>query len=187
MISESEPEKRAPGRLALVQRFVNSADLDRGEEELDGPAKLGEWLTSRDLLEPRTRVTEADLGRALDVREGLRAVLATHNGGKADPAALERLERACARAAMRATFEQGAGLAPAVAGPDGALARLLAIVAAAQADGTWPRLKACADEGCRWAFYDHSKNRRGRWCSMAVCGNQHKARAYRERTKAARR
>ena len=57
-------------------------------------------------------------------------------------------------------------------------------MATAQADGTWHRLKACADDGCRWAFYDHSKNRRGRWCSMAVCGNQHKARAYRERAKA---
>ena len=113
-------------------------------------------------------------------------MLATHNGLPADPAALERLERASERAALRATFAAGAtpGWPRPSTGPTPGLARLLAAVATAQADGTWSRLKACADDGCLWAFYDHSKNRRGRWCSMAVCGNQHKARAYRERAKA---
>ena len=41
----------------------------------------------------------------------------------------------------------------------GALGRLLAIAAAAIADGTWTRLKACRAEDCRWAFYDHARNR----------------------------
>ncbi|MGH2778535.1 MAG: CGNR zinc finger domain-containing protein, partial [Actinomycetota bacterium] len=31
------------------------------------------------------------------------------------------------------------------------------------------------------AFYDHSKNRSGKWCTMRVCGNRAKTRAYRER------
>jgi predicted RNA-binding Zn ribbon-like protein len=57
-------------------------------------------------------------------------------------------------------------------------------VTTAAADGSWQRLKACADEECRWAFYDHSRNRSGRWCSMATCGNQQKARTYRERARA---
>jgi len=61
------------------------------------------------------------------------------------------------------------------------LGRLLAIVADAMADGTWPRLKACFRESCRWAFYDHARNRTGRWCSMAVCGNRTKAERYRAR------
>jgi predicted RNA-binding Zn ribbon-like protein len=47
--------------------------------------------------------------------------------------------------------------------------------------GTWERLKVCRDDECRWAFYDHSKNARGAWCTMRVCGNRAKARAYRER------
>lgn len=49
---------------------------------------------------------------------------------------------------------------------------------------TWPRLKACREDTCRWAFYDHSKNRSGHWCSMEVCGARHKARQYRARHKA---
>ena len=38
---------------------------------------------------------------------------------------------------------------------------------------------------CRWAFYDGSKNRSGRWCDMASCGNRMKARAFRERAREA--
>jgi predicted RNA-binding Zn ribbon-like protein len=48
-------------------------------------------------------------------------------------------------------------------------------------EGTWSRLKACLADTCQWAFYDQSKNRSAHWCSMAVCGNRAKARAYRNR------
>lgn len=186
MIQEAGPDKRAPEPLRLVQQFVNSADLDRREEELDSPGALRDWLATRGLGEPNAKVSAAELRRALDVREGLRAVLGTHNGLEAEAAAVERLERASARAALRTEFAGGdPRLAPAGTGADAGLAQLLAIVASSAADGTWQRLKACADEGCRWAFYDRSKNRSGRWCAMAVCGNQQKARAFRERSRAA--
>jgi predicted RNA-binding Zn ribbon-like protein len=62
-----------------------------------------------------------------------------------------------------------------------ALGRLLAIVHRAVVEGTWQRMKVCPADDCRWAFYDHSKNRSGKWCSMAECGNRMKARAYRAR------
>lgn len=187
MISEAAPDKRAPGRLRLVQQFVNSADLETGEDALDSPAALADWLSVRELAPPGTAVSAADHRRALDIREGLRALLFAHNGGEADPAAVERLERAAARSALRAHFaaDEGAELVPSCEGASGGLARLLAIVVASAADGTWDRLKACADSGCRWAFYDHSKNRSGRWCAMAVCGNQQKARSYRKRRRGA--
>lgn len=183
MITEAEPEKRAPEPLRLVQQFVNSADLERGEDQLETPEALADWLAERGLLARGTEVGAAEHRRAIDVREGLRAVLFAHNGGDPDPEAVERLERAAARAQLRACFPPDASpkLAPSCDGASGALARLLVIVTTAAADGTWSRLKACADSGCRWAFYDHSKNRSGRWCTMAVCGNQQKARSYRAR------
>ncbi len=181
-MTPTEADKTAPGRLGLVQRFVNSLDLDHDEEALDSPEALARWLADAGLVPPDTRVTAPDLERALAVREGLRAVLYTHNGGPPDTEALAELDRAAARASLRTTFgPDGPALAPAGDGVDAALASLLAIVTTAAADGTWGRLRACADESCRWAFYDHSKNRSGRWCSMAVCGNQQKARAYRRR------
>jgi predicted RNA-binding Zn ribbon-like protein len=92
------------------------------------------------------------------------------------------LDRAARRARLGVRFRAGAGqLEPSSGGVDGAIGRLLGIAAAAMLDGSWPRLKACRAEDCRWAFYDHARNHSRTWCSMAVCGNRAKARAYRSR------
>jgi predicted RNA-binding Zn ribbon-like protein len=41
------------------------------------------------------------------------------------------------------------------------------------------RIGACAPpEGCGWLYYDTSKNRSRRWCSMETCGNSAKARRH---------
>jgi predicted RNA-binding Zn ribbon-like protein len=53
-------------------------------------------------------------------------------------------------------------------------------------DGTFARLKSCRNHDCRWAFYDYSKNRSASWCSMQLCGNRTKTRAYRRRHSAER-
>ena len=53
----------------------------------------------------------------------------------------------------------------------------------AVADGTWRRLKICADHECDWAYYDASKNRARNWCEYG-CGNRAKVRAYRQRQRA---
>ena len=49
----------------------------------------------------------------------------------------------------------------------------------AMLDGSWARLKACRN--CHWSFYDYSPNRSAAWCSMQLCGNRAKTRAYRRR------
>jgi predicted RNA-binding Zn ribbon-like protein len=181
MVTESVPEKTAPQPLYLVQRFVNSVDLEDGEDELASAEELRAWLAARGLMRPDEAVTKADLGRALDVREGLRTLMLANNGHELDQAKVARLDRAARRAGLRARFAPGSDpdLVPDAAGVDGALARLLAV-----SDGSWERMKACPAESCEWAFYDKSKNRSGRWCNMAVCGNQQKARAFRERRRA---
>jgi predicted RNA-binding Zn ribbon-like protein len=183
---DSLPEKTAPAPLVLVQRFVNSIDLESGEDELDSPAALRAWLAERDLIDARERIGAADLRRVVEVREGLRALLLRNNGLEFDTTKVERLDRAAARAGVRVSFSPSdePTLVPAATGVDGALAHLLAIVAAALADGSWERLKACPREDCEWAFYDRTKNRSGRWCRMDQCGNLAKARAFRERRRA---
>jgi predicted RNA-binding Zn ribbon-like protein len=178
----SVPEKTAPGALELVQRFINSVDLESGEDELGGPDELRAWLVERDLIGRDDAVTQADFRRALDVREGLRALLMANNGMARDDERVERLDRAAARAGVRVRFQTGEPrLAPEASGVDGAIGRLMAIVAGSVEQGTWRRLKACPRDVCHWAFFDHSKNRSGRWCQMEVCGNIEKARAFRER------
>ena len=183
---DSVPEKTAPEPLYLVQRFVNSLDIEDGEDELVDPDALRDWFAERGLMKGDERASAADLRRAIDVREGLRAVLLANNGVPVDPQRLEGLEKAAAHSALQVSFTGGAEprLEPSESGVDGALARLLAIVAAAAENGQWERLKACPHDPCFWAFYDRSKNRSGRWCKMEDCGNIEKARAFRERRRA---
>ncbi len=53
---------------------------------------------------------------------------------------------------------------------------MLDAIRASTAAGEWERLKVCARDTCRWAFYDASRNHARRWCSMAGCGNYVKMR-----------
>jgi predicted RNA-binding Zn ribbon-like protein len=183
MMEGMSTSKPAPPPLDVLQRFVNSVSFERGEDELDTPEALRSWLAERDLMEQGDPVTEADLRRAVDVREGLRALLFANNGHELDAAAVERLDRAARRACVtiRFTTDGSPALEPESTGVDGAIGRLMAAVAQANVDGSWQRLKACPEESCRWAFFDRSKNRSAKWCSMETCGNMNKARAYRAR------
>ncbi|MFE0188130.1 CGNR zinc finger domain-containing protein [Streptomyces sp. NPDC058989] len=45
------------------------------------------------------------------------------------------------------------------------------------------RLRPCANPECRRFLIDRSKTNKGRWCSMAVCGNRMKARRHYQRTR----
>jgi predicted RNA-binding Zn ribbon-like protein len=175
--------QEAPGTLELVREFVNTVDFEGEEEELASPAGLARWLRAHDLLEPDAEVGEKDLQRALAVREALRAQLKANNGSERDPAAVTTLHEAANRAEIALNFD-GTGasrLEPRTPGTDGAIGRLLTIVHEAEREGIWPRLKACPWHTCHWAFYDNTKNASGVWCTMEVCGNRAKAKAYRER------
>lgn len=61
-----------------------------------------------------------------------------------------------------------------------------AVMAWSEVQQTMPgRLRACANPECRLFLLDRSKTNRGRWCSMAVCGNRMKARRHYQRTREA--
>lgn len=174
--------QEAPGELEQVRAFVNTADLERGEEDLDTPGALSAWLADHGLLGGSTRATKADLHAALEIREALRELLLANADGAPTAKASATLDAAARRARLGVRFDADGGhLEPGAGGVQGAIGRLLAIVQRAMATGTWDRLKACRQDTCRWAFYDNTKNRSGVWCTMETCGNRAKARAYRER------
>lgn len=177
-------QRSAPGELERVRRFVNTRQVLRGTDLLSDTAGLADWFTDEGLAPAGLRVTRSDLARAIELREALRAVMAAHNDGERVPAEASRaLDVAAHRARFRLRFDDGGttSLAPDAVGVSGALGRLLAIVHDSIVQGTWSRLKACRDRDCEWAFYDHTKNGSGAWCSMERCGNRAKARAFRER------
>jgi predicted RNA-binding Zn ribbon-like protein len=172
----------APGDLEAVRAFVNTVDLEDGSEELADPGALVRWLADHELIEAGTEATEVDLRNAIAVREALRRQLLANNGTEPDAGSIDTLRAAARRARVGLDFRaDGSHLEPQADGVDGALGRMLSRVHAAQYDGTWSRLKACPWHTCHAAFYDHTKNHSGVWCTMEVCGNRAKAKAYRER------
>lgn len=175
----------APGDLELIRSFVNTWDEEDKTEVLDTAEHLRTWLAEHRLLaeEGAAAVGDADLRRAVDLREALRALLAHNAGLELDPEASRTLDEAAGRARLTLGFGPGGQtrLAPHADGVDGALGRLLAIVAAAMQDGTWQRLKVCLAGDCLWGYYDTSRNRSSVWCDMSVCGNRQKVRAFRAR------
>lgn len=113
-VTETQPEKKAaPGRLELVRAFVNSVDYFDDEEDIGHPRALGKWLAERGLLAKSYDPSEAEFRRAIDVREGLRAVLLSHNGYELDQAAVDRLERAAAKATLSVHFSPSRAWSPA--------------------------------------------------------------------------
>ena len=152
--------KAAPEPLRQVQLLVNSVDL---ENEVDW---LPDWLAEHGL-------GESERGRAAELREALRALVLANNGRRLDRASLDVLNRATVSVGLA----DDAALRFAARGD--ALDEVVAIAFGAMLDGTWSRLKACRN--CRWCFYDYSPNRSATWCSMQLCGNRKKTRAYRAR------
>lgn len=69
--------------------------------------------------------------------------------------------------------------------PEGPLATLAISWSELVTTGDAARLKRCAEHTCGWVFWDVSKNRSRRWCSMKVCGNRNKSRSYASRQRQA--
>jgi predicted RNA-binding Zn ribbon-like protein len=180
--SDAARRPPAPGRLELVRTFLNTVDIESGEEDLSSPAILASWLEERGLLPGGARLDSGDLSDTIEFRETLRDVLEANAGHGDAPAARRRLDEIAARIPMRVQIGRRPRLEPENGdGIEAALGRLLAIAYESELDGSWQRLKVCRSDTCRWAFYDSSRNRSGAWCTMAICGNRMKGRAFRRR------
>jgi len=176
-----------PAGAELIADFVNTNDLEKADgEKLSNADALGTWLADHELLPAGASVSDDDLTRALRVREAIRKLLLANNGAPLETDAVTALNSAADESRLRVSFDPrgGADLVPDQNDVPGALSRILAVAYTAMADESWERLKACRLDDCQWAFYDQSKNRSRTWCSMKVCGNRAKARAYRERQRA---
>nr|WP_314581842.1 ABATE domain-containing protein [uncultured Pseudomonas sp.] len=120
----------------------------------------------------------------IEFRESLyRLFLPVALGDSIEPAALNALNEALARTAVRRV------LVSTPAGviwhwrtcetlddmTDGLTGRLAVQAADLLTSPELSRLKACGTPDCDWLFIDTSKNGRRRWCQMNVCGAKEKA------------
>jgi predicted RNA-binding Zn ribbon-like protein len=171
---------KAPGRLELLQRFINSHnhDFPPDWDRIGTKDKARAWLLQKELTAPGDRISEGDAARLRELREALRALVIANRGGAPEAAATDTVRRLATEAQLSVALDDTGRttLEPARRGVDGAVATLLGILHEAQLTGQWSRLKGCRQ--CGYAFFDRSKNRSATWCAMAICGNRTKNRAY---------
>lgn len=165
--------------LLRVQAFVNTRDVEDGTDLLADPVTARSWLTEAGLVDDAVELTESDLERARGVREAIRSMIE----GDRDPRCGPLQELAATHRAQLTVGDDGTiGLESCGDRTlGGGLFELLLIIRRAQADGSWSRMKICANAECQWAFFDRSRNQQGSWCNMAVCGNRLKNRELRAR------
>ncbi|KAA9164909.1 CGNR zinc finger domain-containing protein [Amycolatopsis acidicola] len=144
----------------LMVEFLNTLDVEHETDTLDNEASWHQWTAARSLVPD-------PLPAARSARAALRVAVGDPPANTAPFTSPARLELGPAGAELVATS---------------AVAEVLAAAARLTVLGEWPRLKICPADDCRWAFYDQSRNRSRTWCSMRVCGNREKARAWRERS-----
>jgi predicted RNA-binding Zn ribbon-like protein len=170
----------APKPIRLVQGFENTYDALTDDEGLRAPVDLLRWTKRNGLVQ--VHATSAQFAGLLEFRETLRAVLRAHNGMPLDTVALDSLNGLCASAEVGVSFSRR-GRPVITSAPEGAdsvvIGAILDAALVGARDGSWERLKACP--ACGWVFFDHSRNRSGTWCTMAICGSRAKMKAYRKR------
>jgi predicted RNA-binding Zn ribbon-like protein len=179
------------GRPALD--FVNTR-RERWRRDVECLLSVEEvvvWLVRARLLAQPMKAPASVLAEARELREaidaGVRAAVARR---MPDPAAVALIDDWLALAGSRPallTDQTGRPVLserPRAESPRRALgmvaydaARMLGI----EAERT--RVRICASDTCSARFYDRSPAAARRWCSMAACGNQNKARRFREKNK----
>lgn len=182
MTATEDEACESPGRLALVEAFINTVELPDGEDRLATPESARAWLQAHDVVtEPLDEPARRGL---VELREAMRDLLEGNERGDIPAEAAELIMQRLNAARLAVVISaHGTHTHPAAGatGIEAFHAELAAAMITASIDGTWARLKVCHNEDCRWAFFDHSKNARRAWCSMASCGCQAKSRAYRAR------
>jgi predicted RNA-binding Zn ribbon-like protein len=187
------------GRLCLD--FVNTVNVrprtDSYRDYLTDYAALLAWSRAAGATTPGTARALATLAAthpgharrvlcdARDLREELHRVFAALIDGRRPPAAaVARFSTGLATALKhrRLRFRGGTfaydwpGASERL---DSVLWPVLASAAALLSQDDPARLGVCTPpEGCGWLYYDTSKNRSRRWCSMRSCGNAVKARRH---------
>ncbi|MFE7712548.1 CGNR zinc finger domain-containing protein [Streptomyces sp. NPDC057486] len=170
-----------PASAVLVEAFVNTVDVEEASDEIATPVGLSAWLKGRGLIDNPGRITADVHADYLTLRAGLREVLGAHVGDTPDPQLLAAADRVLAAHPVLITAHGPLTTASGLPPEREPLATLAIAWNELVTTGDAARLKRCAEHTCAWAFWDVSKNRSRRWCSMKVCGNRNKSRSYASR------
>jgi predicted RNA-binding Zn ribbon-like protein len=187
----------------LCLDLVNTEVISRGErvDLLGDLPRFIEWLRAAGQLsatearaaEQRWASTsegKGALAEMISLRGYLRAMVERLAAGKpAGQASLDAINRVLAsRAAYPQLVRKGPGYVTKMQASTESPRHLLVPVSESAAwlleRGDLSLLRRCENPNCILYFYDTTKNKRRRWCSMDACGSRAKAAAYYRRVRA---
>ena len=157
----------APGGLALVHLLLNTVGFDDGldqlgdftEAELWWSEAVAQWAGDGSRQLPAPELAEGDVPALRELRDGLtRAIAGEPVDGMAASLQLELMRGV---PAIR------------LSGPTAAEWLRSAVLTecwVGRIEGTWSRLKVCANPECPIVFYDRSRNRSGTWHAAGCRG-----------------
>jgi len=181
--------------------FINTVGGIRGvrpKEHLLRFADVVGWGTAAGLLSQaeakalgrEAQAHPADAAKALErartFREALYRLLLALVEGRPTPAEdaaiiEDAVQRAMASRRLKSTGRGYGWAAPEVTLADTFVPRLALATAELVTTEALKRVRVCEakrSEDCSWLFLDTTRNHSRRWCDMATCGNQHKARRH---------
>lgn len=196
-MSNIHPAEHSHGiDLEFALDFLNTLHPGHGrtddqhevDEHLAQPVDAAVWFLEHGLVHPDAgiRIDDAELARIRRVRSALREVVdSVVTGRPPEPDAVHLVNAVLEqRRPTRLELDGTAlriGHRHADSPVDDALALIAEAVVEELATGRPERLRVCANDRCRWAFFDSSPTGRRRWCDMRSCGNQAKAARHRAR------
>jgi predicted RNA-binding Zn ribbon-like protein len=172
--------------------FLNTRELENGQlvDHLHQPGDAIGWFVEHGVLHDGEGPawTAADLRRVKAARDALHEVVdAVVEDRRPTEHAVETVNAAlrmgvvpqleCDGRIVKIGHRHGASAV------DDAISSLAAPILEELASGKPDRFRICANETCRWTFYDASPTGRRRWCNMQTCGNRAKAARHRARAK----
>lgn len=166
----------APSSLILIEGFLNTWSGEMNIDDFTTPESTEAWLRSVELWLSEESITPEQTQQIVKFRHDLRAWILDSS----DSLSINEL---AANISFQAEFNDDGEVRFVTQGNacDKVIGTLIEIICESQKHGTWERFKCCALPTCGWAFYDATRSRTKRWCSMQTCGSRHKSREHYKR------
>jgi predicted RNA-binding Zn ribbon-like protein len=181
----------APGSLALVQDFLNTAAVGSQRTDLLAEPSAAQswadevadrWSSESGLPKQSITLGRTACTRLREYRQSLRTAL---TDAPSPPDTTNRTPVISAEISLGMDTDGLVAATPQGGGAQTVVSMLLIAMWQAQGNDTWRRLKTCRNPLCHLAFYDRSRNNSGTWHNVKTCGNAANLRAYRARKRSA--
>ncbi|MFD9006466.1 CGNR zinc finger domain-containing protein [Streptomyces sp. NPDC059582] len=182
----SNSARQAPAAVAAIVNLLNSRPHSTAPTF---PDTLQTARTASDILRPFGQPEGLEpsperIDAVRDLRTTLMDIVSAPDSAQA-AVGWTKLDERASSVTLRQDFSTPGTVRLLQVDGDPVVGAITLTVARLMTEGTWPRIRVCANDACTRAFYDTTRSRTQRWHSYEMCGNKTNVAAYRARKKAA--